>query len=249
MERGKDQNGHYYKYKEHKEYYIIGNPYSRKVARDNLSTIIQGDGLKDILHKVVKGVKYVGNKILDAYLNTMPNNLKTFLLKYGDDTIRTLTIARVPINEAIRNVINIASKGELEKNMQYLNYDNIYHLQLVINQTFILEKNSIIEVKPFGVYSPHTAVIRVPLNINITISTFITHAIKKTGPQIFRYNPAGHNCQNFVMSLLDGSNLNNPILTNFILQDSTALLKNVPDLSKITDIGALVDRVILGKGV
>jgi hypothetical protein len=240
MKQNKDKNGHCVARPGH-IYYDVEDHYSQCVPHE-------GKGLiKDVFKKVVKGARFVGNKIIDHVLNSMPNNLRQFLQSHGHERIVSLSIARVPINSVVKKIIDLASHGELEKNRQMLNYDHIYHLQIIINQSFILEKNSIIEVKPFGAFPAHTHTLRVPIT-SMTIESFIINAVKKIGPTIYRYNPQGQNCQQFVMNLLDSNNLNNPNLTNFILQDSAGLLRNVPNLSAITDAGALFDRLILGKG-
>jgi hypothetical protein len=142
----------------------------------------------------------------------------------------------------------LASNGQLEKNIAFLKYDNIYHLQVIINAQWLLEKNQIIEVHRFSTFPANTSIKNVHI-YDMTINEFILKAIEKTGPTIFRYNPQGQNCQSFVMSLLNGNYMNNPVLTKFILQDETQLLRNVPNLSSITDMGALYSRLILGRGI
>jgi hypothetical protein len=253
VKRGKDENGTFMTNGYSKHYYTPGNLTERSDARYACETEKNGDGIKDVFKKVVKGVKYVSNKLLDAYLTTMPKNLKDFLQHHGNEKLTHLVIARAPINSAIKKVVDLASNGQLEKNKSFLKYDNIYHLQVVINAQWLLEKNQIIEVKQFGAFPANTQVEKVHIhsidsNLTLSIDDFITNAVKKTGNTIFRYNPQGSNCQSFVMSLLDGNHMNNPILTKFILQDETKLLRNVPDLSAITDMGALYSRLILGKG-
>jgi hypothetical protein len=248
VKRGRDENGTFMTNGYSKHYYTPGNWTERSDARYACETEKHGDGIKDVFKKVVKGAKYVGNKLLDMYLNTMPKNLRDFLHNHGNEKIVSIVIARAPINSAIRKVIDLASQSQLEKNISFLKYDNIYHLQVIINAQWLLEKNQIIEVKQFGAFPANTQVEKVHVYSNLTINDFIMNAVKKTGNTIFRYNPQGSNCQSFVMSLLDGNHMNNPMLTKFILQDETQLLRNVPDLSAITDMGALYSRLILGKG-
>jgi hypothetical protein len=252
VKRGTDKNGTFMTNGYSKHYYTPGNWEQRSDARYACENEKHGNGIKDVFKKVIKGANYIKNKLLDMYLNSMPKNLRDFLQNHGNEKIVSIVIARAPINSAIRKVIDFASQSQLEKNISFLKYDNIYHLQVIINAQWLLEKNQIIEVKQFGAFPANTSIERVHIysidNLTLSINDFITNAIKKTGPTIFRYNPNGSNCQSFVMSLLDGNHMNNPHLTKFILQDETQLLRNVPDLSAITDMGALYSRLILGKG-
>jgi hypothetical protein len=72
IKRGKDINGTFYTNGYTKHYYTPGDWTQRSDARYACENEKHGNGIKDVFKKVFKGAKYVGNKLLDAYLNTMP---------------------------------------------------------------------------------------------------------------------------------------------------------------------------------
>jgi hypothetical protein len=100
-----------------------------------------------------------------------------------------------------------------------IEYDKYYHLDMVINNKYVIEKNEKINIK-----------LDIPLNkqnisnleinksdYNITINEFLNNCLNKIGPQrYFMYDPLNNNCQDFIINLLTSNNIDLKILLNLL---------------------------------
>lgn len=163
-----------------------------------------------------------------------PPAVKKLIETHGDANITSINVYRTPIIPIIKNVLNLLSEGQLNENQKKLNYDDLYHLALVIKlddgYEFLIEKNEDVNVKSPSVTSD-TEIKNVPMNGKINLAQFIANGTKSSN--IWNYNPISSNCQMFISSLLKGNGLMNAELNTFINQDSVKLLENMPLTTKI----------------
>lgn len=161
------------------------------------------------------------------------------LEKYGDIEIDTITIYRKPIQSYIYNVLNILSLGQLKANMKNLNYDNLFHLFMIVkikNEINILiEKNERINVVLTTDIKNQFENKKIFVN-NLTINQMFKNTLEKIGNyNFYTYKAHIYNCQNFLINLLKHNNLLNNELNDFILQDVEKLFYKMNYIKPISD--------------
>ncbi len=91
----------------------------------------------------------------------------------------------------------------------------------------------------------------VPINKDLKLGEFFINGQKKAGDEkFFVYDPINANCQDFVMALLQGNNLGDKQIYDFVKQDTKGLVSDFMASvgKKITDVAGAVDRAVSGEG-
>ena len=144
--------------------------------------------LKDFTSKLL-GFSYGFSPKIQARLNNV-----------GNIKIKNIRVIRQPIQSLINVVLNALTLGDYNKVKKDYNYDNLYHLKIVINFNFVLEKNERIN---FDVHKKSVGEegINVPLNNNnLTINELINNTYNQMGELKFhKYNAFNNNCQIFIL--------------------------------------------------
>lgn len=185
-----------------------------------------------------------------------PPYVRDILNNIGNETITEIFILREPVNKIIKKLLNYISFGEFNKNMDKLNYDDVYHLSLMVkinNSYYKIEKNEVINIEPIRNKPDQDKIQVTNYNNNLTLNQMLNNAKKLYKPEdeFYLYNYKNNNCQRFIYNILLGNNLLLDKYKNFIMQDATSLIiKSSPIASKIanivTDTGALFNRLIYG---
>jgi len=175
----------------------------------------------------------------------MPPHVSSFLNSHGDEVITNLQIGREPVNSTVMKVMDTISLGALNKIRSKLNIDKFYHLYLVINNKYILEKNQTVTIRN-GSPSKDSQVIQVPLRRELTIRQFIENGIKRMGNHdYFTYGAfSNRNCQGFVTGNLQGNGIIVP--SAFVNQPIDKIVENTPSYlpkvsNLITDTASILD--------
>jgi hypothetical protein len=182
-----------------------------------------------------------------------PPIVRSLLRAVGEEEILSLKVGRSPVNSVITGILNAVSLGQLEQNRKDLNYDQIYHLALIVqtkSKSFTLERNQTVSV---GAVRNFEEIRDVPATGGtIRFGTFLENGEKISKENFWRYNPVSNNCQIFVTDLLKGNGLLTTELNSFINQDAAGLLKHSPLAEKIasgiTDFGHRIDILLHGAG-
>lgn len=221
--------------------------------RVKVSYKLRGAGWTDLLNPVVL-YKRAKQAIFDGPRQNAPPQIRNWLEQHGNETITKLVVCREPINAAIDYALNIISLGDWNSNKKQLNYDNLYHLWILITtssgRTWRLEKNEVVQIKQ----SNDTGQQHMQVSLRdqtIKLRGFIDNG-EKIGPSLWVYNPSSANCQMFVMSLLEGCGLMTQELKQFILQDAVATIGKDSLASRLgtslTDLAARFDILLNGAG-
>lgn len=211
---------------------------------------------KVINRKFDKSIDYVNDIIhkRDDY----PPNAREVIKLYGNTPIKSISINRTPVNKILLGALNVASLGDFNKNLANLPYDKLYHLDIVLTlengKQIKVEKNEVINIDTNIKHNNKTESKQLSFTpVGITLNKLLEGAKKIQGNKFYNYSAYNNNCQDFIMSLLKGSNIGNEQDYNFIKQDTKTLFKNNPALRKfantVTDIGARANVVIEGSGV
>ena len=200
----------------------------------------KNNGVVQSIWNKVKHLHKVGLELQKDY----PPSVKRFLEQHGDTPITALKVFRQPIQSFINKALNIISMGKWDEARR--EYDDFFHLGLVINNNIKLEKNHTITIHHDTSY-PKAEFLPVIVNQPLTIKSLITKAVDLVGSSIFVYDFT-NNCQVFVMNILKANNLLTPELTKFIHQPVDNIVKQLPDYvpkvaKALTDTAAIADLV------
>lgn len=202
----------------------------------------KGKGILDYL----KG-KILGQKGSPKY----HNNLK----KFGDEVITKLQVVRRPIDKLTNFLMNIISLGQFSKGMKESGFDSMFHLAVIINDKYNLEKisNLTLDDKGKSIIKSNSEVMDVPLNNkNYTIQQALDNTLKVMGTHNFyNYNAYHQNCQDMIINFLKANGYGNQEVYNFVKQDMGNIIKETPELSQkivniITRIGGEVGKIMPG---
>ena len=216
-------------------------------------------GVNQVVNKISKVGKKTG-KFIEKVINPsdfLPPSLKRVLQDHGEEVITQLTLRRNPVSSLITGAMNAVSGGTFYENMKNQPYDKLFHLGLVVstaNTKFVLEKIERVNVsysisKPEGLEE-----LDISVPDNLTVRNLIDNTLNKMGKQRFLgYDGYKNNCQDFIMNVLQSNDIVNSENSNFVKQNTQALFKDSPLLSKVskklTDIGASFNVLTRGGGI
>ncbi len=213
---------------------------------------MEGEGIKDW----IKNLYNVIRRPSDA-LTGMPKKIREFTDEYGGWNVVSWSICREPLSLGLQRVIDLATRGQLLKNKDKLNYDDIFHLYSDIylkdpktgkTKAIRLDKNARVNIGSVVPYKKGGSCMGVP-NIpnNLVFDTLIN---KDTGPQTWQYSSERFNCQDYTSKRLEAVGLLTEPLRNFIMQDVPALLPDAKiqlQLAKgVTNIASIFENIMQG---
>jgi hypothetical protein len=181
-----------------------------------------------------------------------PPKSRRLIAEVGDEKITSLRVERKPI----LGWLNIATFGQYKKILKKIGYDRMYHLSLIINEKYLLDKRDVLN---FQMYRPskkkNIQILDVPIppEYDSSINDLINITRDFMGPERFsNYDVQNENCQVFISAVLEANNLLTPELKDFIEQDVESVLKKFPGaysvISKITDLAGRINRLVEGEG-
>jgi len=163
-------------------------------------------------------------------INKYNNKNNKFLNKYGDIIIKKLYIIRVPINNILNYIIQPFSK---------IKYEKYFHLSLIVNDNYIIEKNEIINLSIYNNINyhkiQHYKINPQLIKSNLTINQLLYNTQQLMGSDYFNYGGLYNNCQDFILAILKSNDINDNNLNNWIKQDIKYIKNNWPTLKNIMD--------------
>ena len=199
------------------------------------------------IKRFIKGPGNVEEKeLIGNILSSRPKELDEFMKLKGHLKIKSLNICRAPINLVYGKIVNFLTGGRLEENQKKFNYDNLYHLYAIITfengEVFSVEKTQIVFVGNFEESREGEC-----KSTNVNSSKSFTEVIEdleiKLGDNLYRYDMAKYNCQNFLLNFVNDLGITG--FDDFIYQDVKGIFSPVISgiLGVITDIGGLFQRI------
>ena len=181
--------------------------------------------------------------------------VKKFIEDHKDATITDLVVYRVPVDSAVKKLVNIISLGQFNKTLKE-HYDEIFHMYLRISlstgDVFILEKNQVIQINNFNSADRTNAqTFQIKFPPGIKFGEFIQKAQNSVSKEVwFLYDSLNYNCQRFIQVILKANGLleMNPGIEPFLFQDLSKLRNELSSTTKgimrsITDLAAWGSRV------
>jgi hypothetical protein len=148
--------------------------------------------------------------------------------------------------------MELISLGEFSKSKEKRSYDEFFHLYLIINGAYVLEKNQTVNYKS---YTPNDKEELYEVSLSglkgKTIADFINNGQEFMGEGKYwqQYNGLTNNCQKWVESNLKANNVDSVGTKEFYYQDTQDLIDaidpSVQDfLEETTDVASAVDKFL-----
>ena len=188
---------------------------------------IDGSGFNPI--KSIKNTYNKTKKFITSGSERFTSKVENILHKVGNEQIQSIVVCRCPIPSMVQKALEIASLKQLE-------YNQLFHLFVIINGHVLLEKNSVINMQINPKLNGDMEHLTAPEPPNTTINQFIERCLHQMGPQkFFSYSSYNNNCQNFALNLLSSNGILTPDLSNFIKQNTESIFASNPTLRKLTN--------------
>jgi hypothetical protein len=214
----------------------------------------------NFIEKTGKKIKEFGKAVIYGRNDYQPKG-RSLLKKYGEEHILEIELGRDPVLPALKSVLNFVSGGQFGKNVEKANYDDLFHLFMVITlesgKKIMIEKNEVIIISEAIPARSEKAQYRKvpppPHQNHINLQTLMDNTQKRMGNKFFTYSAKDNNCQDFLVNILKANNIGNTDDFNFIKQDTKQLFKDLPFLRKfsnsITDFAGRLDVIVSGQGI
>ncbi len=204
---------------------------SKDELNELLKAHLEGGSIFSNLSSKVKSIISRVKGFVTGARKHAPPSIRAFLEKHGSDKIQAIRVCRQPVERYVKLALNALSLGELSKKLGFYNYDDLFHLYLMITvihegQTLYvrLEKNHVVVVNVSKNSSTPGECMDVPLQTELDVVTLITRGEQYQGGDFWIWT-SSNNCQVFVQSVLKGNGLDNQMLSDFIVQCVKCIMK------------------------
>ena len=159
------------------------------------------------------------NDLTIGYSNYPFSLFRDLLKTHGHKIITSIIIVRTPISNILYQILNNLTLGQLEERLKDYNYNQLFHLKIIINNKYSIEKESTIKFSLNNNIQSNSETIEVKnIPYNLTIGKLLENCLNKIGKEkMFSYNAKQNNCQVFIRNLLEASGMYDN--QNFIMQD------------------------------
>lgn len=156
--------------------------------------------------------------------------VKNFLKEHGEEEITSISLGRTPIQSGINTAMKLITLGKFDSVKKNYGYDAYYHLFLIVNGKYKMEKNETVNIVPYTKQADEVN-IEVPLKgKTMTINEFIKAGEKRMGEMNYweNYSATSANCQGWVWNNLSANDIFNEDIRKFTYQDTEKLIEAIP---------------------
>ena len=213
---------------------------------------LEGNGIKDY--------------VMSFFSSSKSRKTEEILKKYGNYDIISIKIHRSPVESILQKVLNIVSLGNFEKEKKKLNYDQIFHLYMIMelkkdnHKVFYLTEKApnieYIEQKDLESKQSKGDSLFIKLTHPVKLSSVIEETKKQMGEHFAKYSNPYNNCQTYIFNMvfamfkLTVEEMPKSVV-DYILQNVEDLVKgdtkNVANF--VTSLGHFIGRTLLGKSI
>lgn len=194
-----------------------------------------------------------GDGIFERDPTILPPDGRKLLEEIKDEEVKSIKIIRTPLTSFTKTFLNILSLGQFEK-ISKKSYDEIFHLSILINDKYNLEKNEVIAFNRKNPKEQKSQIKEVSdIPSGLTFETLIDKTKARMGNSFGPYNAETNNCQDFITNIFKANGIGNESDFNFIKQDTKQIFSQLPEFSKVlgniaTQAGAIFNRLLKGEG-
>lgn len=184
-----------------------------------------------------------------------PPAVRKILSQIGNEKVESLKLIRTPLSKISRFLLNIASLGQLESKLKETGIDDLFHLSLLINEKYELDKQDVIKlIRNPNAVKENSQTLVVPVSSNFTINEMLENTRQKMGSNYAPYDARTNNCSIFISNVLSANGLSTENSNIFLNQKTIELFEKFPSISEKlvkfgTELGAVVDKALYGEGV
>jgi hypothetical protein len=205
---------------------------------------------------------------LSKYIRKGPSpEVRKNLASYGGIKIIDVSVCRRPLEKLLTMIAKALTLGKIEEHLKKYGYDNLYHLFLLLKMengiTLLVDKQEVVNAKvvPDNYYEQGQECKKLKVNDSITLNQLFEGGYKifdneHKGENFWLYDAFTNNCQIFVNALLKGTSGKISYSEEdkkYVMQNVGMVIKKTDLISKVasvlTDLGALKNRIIYGKGL
>lgn len=172
-------------------------------------------------------------------------------------SITDMLVVRTPVQEYVRNLMQIISIGKYKDAIEESPYDRMFHLAVLINGQYVLQKNEVIDLTDGGSASitEESETMKVHIAgggasaVPLTFTILLDSTRKHMGDVKFsNYCAVTNNCQDFILAVLRSNGLATSELEDFIKQDAEGIFNQLPIHTKpvakaLTDTAAVANKI------
>jgi hypothetical protein len=180
--------------------------------------------------------------------SSVPKSTRGKIEKNMDTKITSLSVVRSPVQSFIHKFLNVITLGDWNKKLKELGYDKLFHVKLIINGEYALEKRPSVY---FGSvrHEKDEEQLNIPVKKDITIGQLIQTAQSKMGNKFTDYDAFDNNCQAFIKGILSTNGLYNSSINSFLFQDLKKLISGLPGYTDkiakaVTDVAGGVNEAL-----
>lgn len=191
-------------------------------------------------------------------LERFPVQAKKLLDQVGNEPINKIVIFRKPLGNILTKTLNKLTKGSLDNFLKTAPYDKFFHLGVIINDKYLMDKQDSFTFKKVNAQKflrakgMETSMPTINYE-GLTINSLVEKTKAKMGDErFFGYQPLTNNCQDFIIALLDS--VNAQFDRDFVKQKVEELAKTVPSWKQkiaewLVAIPRTAKRVKVAKGI
>ena len=146
--------------------------------------------------------------------------------------ITSMKVVRTPVEEYVCHLMQIISIGKYKEAISESPHDQMFHLSLMLNGHYILQKNEVISLSDgMGIIAEEseTMVVEIPATQQLTFTSLLDNTERHMGPARFTdYCAKTNNCQDFILAVLQGNGLATAELESFVKQDAEGIFNQLP---------------------
>jgi len=196
-------------------------------------------------------MKGSGLFIRDSNIN--PPKVRSLLKRVGNEPVKSILLIRTPLAPLTKLALELTG-ADLNKAMKQSNIDELYHLSMLINGKYELDKSAVIGFRSSGnAVKSNSNTLQVKVPSGLTINELFDKTIKRMKDRYGNYDAKTNNCSVFIKNILDANKLSTSASNTFVIQDTNRLFSRFPSLTEIvakvaTTAGAVIDRQKQGEG-
>jgi hypothetical protein len=198
----------------------------------------------------------VGDVLLHGRSKYIPSAQKV-LNQYGNGKIEGMTLMRTPVSNALVELTNAITSGQLNQLKQQKSFDDLFHTSLFVRVggvTIMIQKETTVKIDVKDMNQVKNAkngqILPVPVKPNLTLNTLLDNGEKYMGATKFynSYSARDNNCQDWLSAVLTANGLSNGRTEKFIKQSVEEAFSPFARkvTNTITDIGHLAETAYQG---
>lgn len=189
----------------------------------------------------------------------MLNSSKQNIYNLQDEVVKELIVGIKPVGSVFEILLNITTKGELEKRLESMGIDELVHPYVLFKfrnpniPLYSYERVKRVRFEELTTLDKDAKAFQPSIEVNLPLRVLIQNHINVLGgyDSIIKYDPRNQNSQIFVKGFLDANGLNSPQLQAFYKQNTEKIMSGFDStnnlVNKVTTLG-LAFSVVMGDG-